>query len=176
MQTNSSGDSHCYHCGEEGHWVSKCSKLSSKQQAQLHMAVEDKEGEEQGGGTQTGHQLLHISMLQADNLPDNRGYFDGCSTVTAFKSKKHIKNIHTVKHGIKINCNSEVMNTNQQGDYGGVMAWYTSDGIANIPSMNELEKKYRITYDSRDGCYAVHTPGGVMRFYKEKNKLPYNQP
>ena len=173
MQTNSLGDSHCYNCGKEGHWVSKCPNLPSEQQGQLHMAVKGKGGEEKVGGTQTGHKLLHVSMLQVDELPDNRAYLDECLTVTAFKSKKHLKNINTVKHGVKINCNSWVMNTNQQGNYGRMTAWYIPDGITNILSMNELEKKYRITYDSRDGYNHGHTPSKVVRFYKDKNELPY---
>ena len=53
-----------------------------------------------------------------------------------------------MKRGVKINCNSGVMGTNKVGDYGSMNVWYIPDGIANIFSMNELEKKYRITYDS----------------------------
>ena len=90
-------------------------------------------------------------MLQADELPDNRAYLDGCSTVTEFKSKQYLENIRSVKRGVKINCNSRVMRTNKVGDYGTMNVWYIPDGIANIFSMNELEKKYRITYDSWQG-------------------------
>ena len=75
-------------------------------------------------------------MLQADELPDNRAYLDGCSTVTAFKSKQYLENIRSVKRGVKINCNSGVMRTNEVGDYGTMNVWYISDGIANIFSMN----------------------------------------
>jgi hypothetical protein len=46
-------------------------------------------------------------------------------------------------------------------------------GIANIFSMNELEKRYRITCDSRQGYYAVHTKNGEVRFCKDENRLPY---
>ena len=47
------------------------------------------------------------------------------------------------------------------------------EGIANIFSMPELEKLYRITYDSWEGFYAIHTNKGVVRFYKDKGGLPY---
>ena len=47
------------------------------------------------------------------------------------------------------------------------------DGIANIISMHELESLYRITYDSWVGYYVVHTPKGEVRFYKDKQGLPY---
>jgi hypothetical protein len=42
--------------------------------------------------------------------------------------------------GIKINCNSETMKANQVGDYGLMNVWYIPDRIANIFSMNVLEK------------------------------------
>ena len=66
----------------------------AEQQAQLHMHIkaEGEGGKEQ----QEGHQLLNVSMLQGDALPNNRAYLDVCLTVTAFKSDKHLKGIKTV--------------------------------------------------------------------------------
>ncbi len=54
------------------------------------------------------------------------------------------------------------MRTNKVGDYGAMNVWYIPDKIANIFSMNELEKKYRITYDSWEGYYVVHTMNGEV--------------
>ncbi len=51
--------------------------------------------------------------------------------------------------------------------------WFIPDGIANIFSMQELEKQYRITYDSWEGHYIVHTPKGEVNFYKDEQGLPY---
>jgi hypothetical protein len=39
--------------------------------------------------------------------------------------------------------------------------------------MHELEKHYRITYDSWECYYVVHTPRGEVRFYKDKQGLPF---
>jgi hypothetical protein len=39
--------------------------------------------------------------------------------------------------------------------------------------MHELEKLYRITYDSWMGHYVVHPPKGAVNFYKDKQGLPY---
>jgi hypothetical protein len=131
------------------------------------------EGNEDQEEPETGHQFLHVSMLQADELPNNKAYLDGCSTVRAFKSKEYLENIRSVKPGVRINCNSVVMRTNETGDYGSMNVWYIPDGIANIFSMNKLEKKHRITYDSWDGYYIVHTANGEVRFHKDENGLPY---
>jgi hypothetical protein len=132
--------------------------------------------EEQGGKeeeAQEGHQLLHVTLAQGGELPDDRAYLDGCSTVTAFKSDKHLKNIKTVKGGVKINCNAGTVATNLWGTYGGIKVWYLPDRTANIFSMHELEQSYRITYDSWEGYYVVHTPKGEVRFYKDEQGLPY---
>ncbi len=169
-RTNNAGESHCYHCGKEGHWARDCPHLSAEQQEQLHIAVEGNKGQEDA---ESGHQLLHVSMLQADELPDNRAYLDGCSTVTAFKSKQYLENIRSVKQGVKINCNSGLMRTNKVRDYDSMNVWYIPDGIANIFSMNELKKKYRITYDSWEGYYVMHTANGEVQFHKDENGLPY---
>ncbi len=79
---------------------------------------------------------------------------------------------------MRINCNSGAMRTNTVGDFvghclGGLNAWYIPEGIANIFSVNELEKRYCITYYSWQGYYLVHTKNGEVRFYKDKNGLPF---
>ena len=46
-------------------------------------------------------------------------------------------------------------------------------GIANIFSINEIEKLHRITYDSIDGYYVVHIDKGPVYFHKDEQGLPY---
>ena len=41
------------------------------------------------------HQLLNVTFPQGAELPNSRVYLDGCSTVTAFKSDKYLKDIKT---------------------------------------------------------------------------------
>ena len=161
---------HCYNCGKTNHWAYKCPDLTAEQQAQLHMHIEA-EGEG-GKEQQDGHQLLNVSMLQGDALPNNRAYLDGCSTVTAFKSDKYLKGIKVVRNGIKINCNAGAVTTNDMGSFGQLNVWYIPNGIANIFLMHELKKHYRITYNSWEGFYQVHMPRGV-KFHKHKQGLPY---
>ncbi len=52
--------------------------------------------------------------------------------VTVFKTGKSLGNIWHVSQGVKINCNSGSMRTNQVGDYGSLKVWYIPEGIANI--------------------------------------------
>ncbi len=58
------------------------------------MTLEAQEGAEQE--EDAAHQFLHFSMLQADELPDNQAYLDGCLMVTAFKTKKYLDNLRRV--------------------------------------------------------------------------------
>ena len=72
-----------------------------------------------------------------------------------------------------MNCNIGSIKKNQKGEYGRVEAWYMPKGIANIFSMNEIEKLHSITYDSIDGYYVVHTDKGPVCFRKDEQGLPY---
>jgi hypothetical protein len=58
------------------------------------------------------------------------------------------------------------------GTYGKLKVWYLPGGIANIFLMHQLEKLYRITYDSWEGHYIVHTSRGAVKFYKDEQGLP----
>ncbi len=165
-RTNSHGELHCFNCGATDHWAYKCPQLSNKQQAQLHMNLEE-QGETKDQ-QEEGHQLLNVMLAQGGNLPENQAYLDGCSTVTAFKMDKYLKGIKTLPSGIKINCNAGAVSTNRMGTYGKLKVWYLPSSIANIFLMHKLEKLYRITYDSWEGYYIIHTPQGAVKFYKDK--------
>jgi hypothetical protein len=102
IRTNSAGESDCYNCSKEGHWARECLHILTKQQEKLHMVLEREVDEDQEG--QTAHQFFHVSMLQADKLPDDHAYLNGCSTVMAFKTKKYLDNLQRVKQGGNINC------------------------------------------------------------------------
>ncbi len=47
--------------------------------------------------------MMHMTLAQGGELPDDKAYLDGCSMVTAFKSDKYLTNVKEVKGGIKIN-------------------------------------------------------------------------
>ena len=49
---------------------------------------------------------IQVAMLQGKELPSNRAYLDNCSTTTAFKNAKCIRNIKTQKKGMQVNCNA----------------------------------------------------------------------
>jgi hypothetical protein len=75
----------------------------------------------------------------------------------------HLDSIDSKLSVYRINCNAGAISTNKRGTYGNLKVWYLPGGIANIISMHELEEIYRITYDSWEGYYVVHTPKGEVR-------------
>ena len=89
-------------------------------------------------------------------MDEDRAYLDSCSTINAFKNSRYLSNIHRSNRSFKINCNAGTMVIKEEGTYGGLQVLNMPEGIANIFSMPELEKVYRITYDSWEGYYVVH--------------------
>lgn len=58
---------------------------------------------------------------------------------------------------------------------GSIDVWLNTLAIANILSFIQLEKQYRITYDTKgtNGKFIVHTPSGEVHFKQNKIKLAY---
>ena len=116
-----------------------CPLLIKEQQSQLQMnivadneAVEEGDENSKGGG---GFMGIQVAILQGKELPSNIAYLDNCSTVTAFKTSKYIRNIKAQKKGMQVNCNAGNVETNWKWEYGRVEAWYMPEGIANGRSM-----------------------------------------
>ncbi len=70
IKTNSKGESHCFNCGGATHWAYECPQLSGERQGQLHMNL-DAQDESEGQPVGDGHQLLHVSLTQVGDLPDD---------------------------------------------------------------------------------------------------------
>ena len=80
-----------------------CPFLLEKQQSQLqiNIVVEDEAADEGNEDEKEKGDFMgiQVAMLQVKELPINRAYLDNCSTVTAFKTAKYIRNIKTTKKG-----------------------------------------------------------------------------
>ena len=117
---------------------------------------------------------MQFALLQGsknnDLLDKNRAYLDSCSTINAFKNARYLSNIQRSGRPLGIHCNARTMVIKEEGTYGGLQVLNIPEDIANIFSMPELEKLYRITYDSWEGCYLVHTEHGKVRFYKDEEQ------
>jgi hypothetical protein len=55
--------------------------------------------------------------------------------------------------------------------------FYDPNAITNIFNLSEMEKKYRITYDSsKEKSFIVHLPNKQIKFTKSFNGLFYYKP
>ena len=153
-RSNRNGETHCFHCGEEGHWANVCPLLFEEQQSQLQMniIVEDEAFNEENNikkrkvasweskwpchkernSRAIGFTSITDSPSQPSKLPS--------ISLTSRPKKRNAGELQCWEH-----------KKNRKGEYGRVEAWYMSKGTANIFSMNEIEKLHCITYDSIDG-------------------------
>ena len=90
------------------------------------------------------------------------------AAVEIFMNKKLLKNICDAKKTLSLHCNTGVTTVDLPG-YGTV--WFYEDGIANILSLNNMKKKYCVTYDSTAyDCFEVHKADGTKRVFNPSNK------
>ena len=80
--------------------------------------------------------------------------------------------IHTVLGTMEIMCNAGTVNCNTMGVLEGFgKIWYSKDGLANVLSVYELSKEYRITMDSpiNNTFYVQKNNNKTPRFGKNKD-------
>jgi len=60
-----------------------------------------------------------------------------------------LTNIRDTKQDLTLHCNAGTTSISKKGDLKGYgTVWYHLDGIANILSLNNVKKKYKVTYNS----------------------------
>ena len=89
-----------------------------------------------------------------------------------FKNKKLLKNIPDTKKALSLHCNVGIAMVNKIGDLPGYgIVWFNEDGIANILSLNNVKKKYQVTYDSTAyDCFEVHKVDSTKCVFKPSKK------
>ena len=72
--------------------------------------------------------------------------------------------------------NGGSITTNRQGhlkNYSDV--WFDERAISNILYLNNMKKKYRVTYDSAEnGTFTVHKPDAQLHFVMHQDGLHYH--
>jgi len=112
------------------------------------------------------------NMNDKAGIPDNWILLDSQSTVDMFKNKKLLKNINDAKKALSLHCNAGIAMVNKIGDLPGYgTVWFYEDGIANILSLNNIKKKYHVTYDSTAcDCFEVHKADSTKFVFKPSKK------
>ena len=109
-------------------------------------------------------QDVNCNMNNKAGIPDSWILLDSQSTVDVFMNKKLLKNVLA---GVAI--------VNKVGDLAGYgTVWYYEAGIANILSLNNVKKKYHVTYDSTASDFLKCKERMVLNAYLSHPKRGYS--
>jgi len=97
---------------------------------------------------------------------------DSQSTVDVFSNPKLLSNICDAKRSLTLYCNAGKAIITKKGDLEGYgTVWYHPDGIANILSLHNVQKKYKVMYYSDKGNgFVVHKADGNNGVFMPSNK------
>ena len=98
--------------------------------------------------------IEHVETLLngRGRLPESWILLDTCSSADLISNPSLLKDIHMVDRTMNIRCNAGYTSTNQMGYMGDcpVPVWYNPKGIANILSLDNVSRYYRLTMDTKE--------------------------
>ena len=101
-------------------------------------------------------------------LPTTRLLLDSCSTTNMISNKSWLRNIHNDGTSISVRCNAGKVRLTHKGYFGSYPepVWFHPHGIANIMSLDNVAKYFRITMDTEaDNALLLHMDNGLtMKF------------
>lgn len=121
----------------------------------------------QDGGVAEGVRTSSFSRKRGYVIPKGSVGLDSMSSVDVFGERALLTNIRTVSDSMRIVCNAGTVVVTQMGTFKGYGdVWFHPEAIANILSLNNVQKQFRVTYDSADGDqFAVHKEDGSARVF-----------
>ena len=191
----------CYCCGKGGHRSSTCrlkektaredwainkakaKETPKKESEQSHVNSNSNNNNNQSSSTSSndstseGWSGAHVQFYQAEEMK-TWIILDNGSTVNLFCNPDLVTNIITTKETLELSTNGGNLFTNKKAtvpNFGKV--WYDPNAITNIFSFAEMEKKYRITYDSTiEKAFIIHLPNKQLKFIQSNNGHYFYKP
>jgi hypothetical protein len=159
MKANKKGETACFNCGKDDHWMKECPDLTEKQRGQLHIQL--------GGSMvaqtkmEDGQAELHVGGLKRNYL-----YLGTCTTNDQMVNPDYLSGVHKAENSLALRTNAGTCVSREQGYLGPHLFWLDTNGIANVVSLKTLERSYTMRYDSdkNDGAFVFETPRGNVIF------------
>ena len=90
---------------------------------------------------------------------------DNQSTVSVFRDRSLLLDVHQVRQGVDIHSHGSVRHTNWMGRLPGFgSVWLNEGGMANILSMRSVREQYRVAYDGTADEFVVYTDTERLTF------------
>jgi len=111
-------------------------------------------------------------MQHKARIPASWMLLDSQSTMNMFCNARMLMNISDMRRHLILHCNAGTMSVTKKSELNGYgIFWYHSDGIDNILSLNNVKKKYKVTFDSElDDGFIVHKENGFQCVFKPSKK------
>jgi hypothetical protein len=142
----------CYNCNQQGHIATNCPNR------------------------EVGVQGAHLTMAHAGLLQPGDVLLDNCSSVSICRDKDLVSDLKMDSRGIQVLTNGGSIEADMYGSSillpKLTKVWYNADSMANILSLSEVKKEYRVVMDS-DGedMFVVFGENGKKLKFKERDGL-----
>ena len=111
---------------------------------------------------------VNLAAASAGRLPDRWLLLDSCSSVDLVVNPDLLTNLHRPGNTILVRCNAGAVTLDTQGFLGSYPfpVWYHPTGVANIVSLNNVSKHFRVRMDNDIGNYfeLFRKDGTTIRF------------
>ena len=181
----------CYKCKQEGHYLNKFSKeeedkpekgtFNKKGTCPLMKTQKNDESDESNEEAEDNSDKEGSAFLQQDivysiqeeaAIPKTWILLDCQSTVDVFSNPSLLSNIWNGKKGLVLYCNAGKAIIKKKGDLKGYgTVWFYPDGIANILSLSNVQKKCNVTNDSTPNeGFLVHKADGTTQVFRPSKR------
>jgi hypothetical protein len=134
----------CYNCGSPGHIAQECPHRNSGGDDTMAMQLLM-----QGAEDLNVEESFQFAQVKG-KLPRSWVLLDNQSMVNIFYNKALLWDVHVTTRCMHVQCNTGWTAMNLIGQLPGYpgKVWYNPDRIANILSLADTEKYFRVQYDS----------------------------